>query len=81
MTLHAHTGPCIFCFYCEWISHRYCTDVQKVSFWPRLWASQSRVPLATPSHFPSDRKQGSVFLYKFRFTTGKRKSQLAKVSL
>lgn len=38
-------------------------------------------PFAAPSHFPSDRKQGAVFLHKLRFTTGTRKSLLAKVSL
>lgn len=83
MTVHTDTHThCIFCLYCEWFSHSYFTDVvQKVSSWPRLRASQSRVPLATPSHFPSDRKQGAVFLYKFGFTAGKRKSLLAKVSL
>lgn len=46
-----------------------------------LTPSQSGAPFAAPSHFPSDRKQGAVFLYKFRFTTGNRKSLLAKVSL
>lgn len=44
-------------------------------------AGESRVPLTTPSHFPSDRKQGAVFLHKFGFTAGKHKSLLAKVSL
>ncbi|KAF3836575.1 hypothetical protein F7725_029133, partial [Dissostichus mawsoni] len=50
-------------------SYRYTTDVtvHKASSWPR----RSRVPLAAPSHFLSDRKQGAVFLYKFGFTAGK----------
>lgn len=42
---------------------------------------RSGEPFAAPSHFPSDRKRGAVFLYKFRFTAGNRKSLLAKVSL
>lgn len=61
-------------------SHSYFTGVvHKVELLAE--SSQSRVPLATPSHFPSDRKQGAVFLYKFGFTAGRRKSLLAKVSL
>lgn len=55
--------------------------VHKVCSWPKREASQSRLPFTTPSHFPSDRKQGTVFLYKLGFTAGKRKSLLAKVSL
>lgn len=56
--------------------------VKKVNSQPTLrWPAGARVPPATPSHFPSDRKQDTVFLYKFGFTAGKRKSLLAKVSL
>lgn len=55
--------------------------MSKPSYWLRLNASGRRVLFSTPFHFLSDRKQGAVFLYKFGFTTGKRKSLLAKVSL
>lgn len=54
-----------------------------LSFCYSLEAKTQRRPesLTTQSHFPLDRKKAAVFLYKFGFATGRRKSQLVKVSL